>query len=88
MRSPDGYLAKLPKEEADNIRAMMTPAYQAGFQLIFIVGAALAAFAFVLAVFLMPQVGLQRPDDEALKAEGKKRVQGQSDEERNEKRQT
>ncbi len=40
--------------------------------MIFIVGASLAAFAFVLAFVLMPQVELSRPDDAKLKEEGKK----------------
>ena len=60
----------------------MTPAYQKGFRIIFIVGASLATFAFLLAVFLMPQVGLNRADDQALKEEGKKRLNGELDEEK------
>jgi hypothetical protein len=47
--------------------------------IIFVIGAALSAAAFGLAVVLMPQVGLGREDDEKLKAEGKRRVQGKED---------
>lgn len=36
--------------------------------------AALAALAFLLAVGLMPQVGLERADDERLKEEGRGRM--------------
>lgn len=45
--------------------------------IIFIVGAALSAVAFGLAFWLMPQVTLKRADDEKLKEEGKKRVEGE-----------
>lgn len=61
---------------------MLVPAYKKGFRIIFLIGAALAALAFLLAWWLMPQVGLQRDDDEALKAEGERRVRGMSDEEK------
>ena len=37
----------------------------------FIVGSGLAAAATLIVVFLMPQVPLDRPDDEKLKEEGK-----------------
>lgn len=40
--------------------------------MVFIVGAALCAFAFVIAFFMMPQIELSRPDDAKLKEEGKK----------------
>ena len=48
------------------------PAYRKGFRIIFIVGASLAALAFVLAFVLMPQVELYRPDDKKLQEEGRK----------------
>ena len=47
-------------------------AYREGFRVIFIVGAGLAATATLIVVCLMPQVHLDRPDDEKLKEEGKK----------------
>lgn len=50
------------------------PAYQRGFRIVFIIGASLAALAFFLAVALMPQVELNRADDEKLKEEGKRRA--------------
>lgn len=55
----------------------MVPAYRKGFRIIFIVGAALAAFAFFVAAWLMPQVSLKRGDEEKLKEEGRKRVRGE-----------
>lgn len=46
------------------------------------IGGALAALAFFLSWWLIPQIGLKRADDEALKVEGEKRVKGRLDEER------
>ncbi|KAJ5179413.1 hypothetical protein N7492_002623 [Penicillium capsulatum] len=83
LSSPQTYLSKQSATDAANIRSVLIPAYKKGFRIIFIIGAALAALAFFLAVWLMPQVGLKRDDDEALKEEGKKRVKGElPDEER------
>ncbi|PLN76942.1 MFS drug transporter [Aspergillus taichungensis] len=84
LSSPQNYLSKLPPKEADHARSVLIPAYKKGFMIIFVIGAALAAFAFVLAFFLMPQVSLNRDDDAKLKEEGKKRVRGELDEETNE----
>ncbi|EAW13405.1 putative MFS drug transporter [Aspergillus clavatus NRRL 1] len=82
LSSPQNYLSGLPAEEAENVRAVLIPAYRRGFRIIFVVEAALAAFAFCLAFVLMPQVSLKREDDEKLKEEGKKRVQGETDDEK------
>jgi predicted MFS family arabinose efflux permease len=59
----------------------LIPAYKKGFRIIFLIGAGLAAFAFVLAFWLMPQVTLKRVDDEKLKEEGRKRVKGEKTDE-------
>ena len=72
LSSPQSYLSTLPADEAQRIRSMLVPAYRQGFRVIFLVGASLAAFAFVIAWFMMPQVELRRPDDEKLKEEGRK----------------
>lgn len=40
--------------------------------MIFLIGASVAALAFVLAFVLMPQVDLARPDDAKLKEEGRR----------------
>ncbi|KAL4889841.1 major facilitator superfamily domain-containing protein [Aspergillus ambiguus] len=77
LSSPQNYLSKLPADEAAHARALLIPAYKRGFRIIFLIGASLAAFAFVLAFVLMPQVGLKRADDEKLKAEGEKRLNGE-----------
>lgn len=61
---------------------MLAPAYRKGFRIIFVIGGALAALAFFLSWWLIPQIGLKRADDEALKVEGEKRVKGRLDEER------
>ncbi|EFY98794.2 MFS general substrate transporter [Metarhizium robertsii ARSEF 23] len=72
LSNPQEYLREVSPEEADRVRAILFPAYKRGFRIIFIVGASLAAFAFVLAFFLMPQVELSRPDDQKLKEEAQK----------------
>lgn len=83
LSSPQTYLSKQSATDAAKIRSVLIPAYKKGFRIIFIIGAALAAAAFFLAVWLMPQVGLKREDDEALKEEAKKRIGGEiPDEER------
>ncbi|BCR99103.1 putative MFS drug transporter [Aspergillus luchuensis] len=72
LASPSNYLSKLPEDEAAKVRALLIPAYKRGFRIVFTVNAALAALAFLLAVGLMPQVGLERADDERLKEEGRR----------------
>ncbi|GAW22579.1 hypothetical protein ANO14919_121190 [Xylariales sp. No.14919] len=72
LSSPQSYLSSLPTDQAENVRSVLIPAYRHAFRVIFLLGASLAAFAFVLAFVLMPQVELSRPDDEKLKEEGKK----------------
>jgi lipopolysaccharide export LptBFGC system permease protein LptF len=64
------------------VRDVLTPAYKKGFRIIFIIGASLAALAFFLSAWLIPQLGLKRADDEKLKEEGKKRIEGTLDEEK------
>ncbi|BCR87150.1 putative MFS drug transporter [Aspergillus chevalieri] len=75
LASPTNYLSKLPADEAEHARSLIIPAYRKGFRIIFIIGAALSAFAFVLAVVLMPQVALNRDDDKKLKEEGRQRIE-------------
>lgn len=82
LSSPQSYLAKQSPSRADHIRSVLIPAYKRGFRIIFIIGASLAAVAFFLACWLIPQVELKRPDDDALKEEGTKRVRGERDEEK------
>lgn len=83
LSSPQTYLSEQSAADAANIRSVLIPAYKKGFRIIFIVGAALAAVAFFLAVWLMPQVELKRDDDQALKEEAKRRIEGERpDEER------
>ncbi|RMJ28672.1 transporter [Aspergillus sp. HF37] len=82
LSSPHNYLSKLSTEDAEHVRSVLIPAYRHGFRVVFVVGAALAAAAFVVAGWLMPQVELRRVDDEELKEEGKLRIRGNGDEER------
>ncbi|KAI1805390.1 MFS general substrate transporter [Daldinia bambusicola] len=73
LNSPQSYLSSLSFDEASRIRSVLVPAYRRGFRVIFLVGASLAALAFVIAWFMMPQVELSRPDDEKLKEEARRR---------------
>jgi hypothetical protein len=78
LASPESYLAKLPQDEARRIRNLITPAYRDGFRVIFIITAASATLAFFVALILMPQVELKRPDDEKQKEEARKRIEAQT----------
>lgn len=55
-------------EEAQRLRAVILPGYQEAFRIIFLIMAALAALAFVIAFLMMPQVELSRPDDEKFRS--------------------
>jgi hypothetical protein len=72
LSSPRDFMDGVGTEEAARIRAVALPAYRQGFRIIFLIGASLAALAFVLCFLLMPQVELVRADDLKLKEEGKK----------------
>jgi hypothetical protein len=72
LRSPEDYLATISAAQASKNRQEITPAYRDGFRIIFIMGASLAGLAFCLCFVLMPQVQLDRPDDEKLKEAGKR----------------
>ncbi|CAH0025314.1 unnamed protein product [Clonostachys rhizophaga] len=71
LRNPQQYLSKLSDVDAEHIGAALAPAYRRSFKIIFQLGAGLAAFAFFVAVFLMPHIDLARPDDAKLKEEGR-----------------
>lgn len=71
LSSPQNFIRDRSGEEAERVRAAILPAYRRGFRIIFLIGASLAALAFVLCFFLMPHIELNRPDDAKLKEEGK-----------------
>ncbi|CAA9962905.1 Major facilitator superfamily domain general substrate transporter [Pyrenophora teres f. maculata] len=73
LDSPGLFRESFGTQRAELIRLALASAYKRGFRIIFIVGAALNALAFVAAWFLMPQVELNRTDDAQLKEEGKRR---------------
>ncbi|KAF7568065.1 ProP, Permease major facilitator superfamily [Pyrenophora tritici-repentis] len=73
LDSPDLFRHTFGTQRAELVRIALASAYKRGFRIIFIVGAALNALAFVAAWFLMPQVELNREDDAQLKEEGKRR---------------
>ncbi|KAH7246911.1 major facilitator superfamily domain-containing protein [Fusarium solani] len=70
--NPQTFLDTVSSSEAERIRSVLIPAYRKGFRVIFLIGASVAALAFVLAFVLMPQVDLARPDDAKLKEEGRR----------------
>ncbi|KAM5356481.1 hypothetical protein ACJ41O_003127 [Fusarium nematophilum] len=72
LGNPETFLSTVSSDEADRIRSVLMPAYRKGFRVIFLIGAALSALAFILAFLLMPQVELSRPDDSKLKEEGRR----------------
>lgn len=51
----------------DMIESVAVEAYAAGFRRMFYLNAALAAFGCILAIWLIPQISLERSDDEALR---------------------
>lgn len=73
LNSPGIFREAFGEQRTEMARIALASAYRDGFKIIFIVGAALNAFSFFLAWFLMPQVALERKDDDQLKAEGQKR---------------
>ncbi|KAF5497611.1 Efflux pump dotC [Colletotrichum siamense] len=70
LSNPQQYISSLSDEDAQRIRAVLAPAYQKSFKVIFELGSGLAAGAFFVAWFLMPHIDLSRPDDHKLKEEG------------------
>ncbi|KAJ5810371.1 uncharacterized protein N7503_002589 [Penicillium pulvis] len=87
LAHPSTFLSAQSAEKAAHIRSVLIPAYRKGFRIIFLIEAGLSALAVLLAFWLIPQVGLSRADDDALKEEGKKRAHNGSDPEK-EPRQT
>lgn len=73
LNSPELFRDSVGTQNMEQIRGSLAVAYKEGFRIIFLVGASLNAAAFVAALFLMPQVELDRKDDAQLKEEGKKR---------------
>ncbi|KAF5495820.1 Efflux pump FUS6 [Colletotrichum fructicola] len=70
LSNPQQYISSLSDEDAQRIRAVLAPAYQKSFKVIFELGSGLAVAAFFVAWFLMPHIDLSRPDDHKLKEEG------------------
>ncbi|EQB44724.1 hypothetical protein CGLO_16503 [Colletotrichum gloeosporioides Cg-14] len=70
LSNPQQYISSLSDEDAQRIRAVLAPAYQKSFKVIFELGSGLAAAAFIVAWFLMPHIDLSRTDDHKLKEEG------------------
>lgn len=77
INSPLSILKINSNEDPDNnqdailLRETLLQGYRTGFRIIFLVMAGLAGFAFIMAWFLMPELGLDRKDDAELKEEGK-----------------
>jgi hypothetical protein len=54
-------------DERDGIERVAVEAYALGFRRMFYLNAALAALGCLLSIWLIPQIGLERPDDAALR---------------------
>ncbi|KAH6644101.1 major facilitator superfamily domain-containing protein [Boeremia exigua] len=72
LDSPERFSETAGDTRTETLRLALSGAYQRGFRIIFIVGAALNALAFVAAWFMIPHVELARADDEKLKEEGRR----------------
>lgn len=62
-------------EGDEELRQVVLRGYQAGFRWIFVVGASLAAAACMASAVLLPNVPLDKGDEERLKKEAKERVE-------------
>jgi hypothetical protein len=71
LSSPQAYLDTISVDKALQVRARLTPAYQEGFRIIFLVGAASCGLAFFTVLFMMPQLELSEPDAK-IEEEGRK----------------
>lgn len=59
----------------DQTRALVVSVYREGFRAVFLACTAWAGIAFFVALFMMPQINLDRADDQKLKDEGRKWVE-------------
>ncbi|KAL1998575.1 hypothetical protein VTN02DRAFT_5953 [Thermoascus thermophilus] len=77
LNDPLSLLATTDDGDPDDlqVRDTLVEGYRRGFRIMFIVMASLAALSFVLVIFLMPQLQLDRQDDKALKEQGKRELQ-------------
>ncbi len=57
--------------------ARLVDGYRKGFRIVFIILASMAAFAFVISMFLMTHSTLKREDDDRLKREAMERLDAQ-----------
>lgn len=74
VNSPDIFRDEYGTSRTEDTRVALVSAYKKGFRIVFIVSASLNVCAFIFAWFLMPQVELNRADDQKLKEEGKSRL--------------
>lgn len=72
LNQPTSFYTGSAGSAADmQLRAAILAGYHRGFRIIFILGASLSAFACLVALLMMPELGLDRKDDEELKREAK-----------------
>ena len=67
--SPSSFHSDQQREDVNRI--FFLEGYLRGFRIVFLIGASLAVLSFIVAWFLMPELGLKRDDDQRLKREGK-----------------
>ncbi|OHF01840.1 multidrug resistance protein fnx1 [Colletotrichum orchidophilum] len=74
LSNPQQVLSNLPQAESQSLRAVILPSYRRAFRIIFLVMAGLAAVAFLVAFFMMPQVELSRPDEAKLREDARQQL--------------
>lgn len=80
LSSPQAYLDTIDSQAASHIRERLAPAYREGFQIVFLAGAASCAFAFVVVLFMIPQLDLSERDAKPGEEEEEERKTQQASE--------
>lgn len=89
LDSPSVFRESFGQQRTESLRVVLGSAYRDGFRVIFIVGAVLNALSLLATFFMIPQVNLERKDDDQLKEKGKRRYdmeKGRTDEEEHQSR--
>lgn len=77
INNPQAYVAGLPQASREAVRLSILSSYSEGFRRVFYLNAALAGLAVLIAWFMIPQIGLDRDDDAALKEQGREKSKKQ-----------
>lgn len=75
LDNPSSIFSSSSSRSSDSELHLLRQAYAHGFRNVFILLASLAAFAFSVALFMMPQVEVDRKDDEALRERARREAE-------------